>query len=231
MDAEKLRTLHISPEAKSRSQSPLWYIFLGVALFTAMVAYYAWPRKEDDRRASGAQKHEAGTPATAVPGTTNAMPPSAAAPGRANASVLTVSGYIVNRERIELSPRFLGLVKWIGVRKGDAVTNRQVLVLLDDAEQRAHLKEAESRLAYARTALTKAELDYRRIAKLIADHVETQQSEDDARLRLESARASLQEAEATLELNHTYLDWTVIRSTLNGVVLEKLVDEGELVTP
>ncbi len=54
---------------------------------------------------------------------------------------------------------------------------------------------------------------------------------DDARIRLDSARASLHEAEATLELNRTYLDWTVIRSTLNGVVLEKLVDEGELVTP
>jgi dTDP-4-amino-4,6-dideoxygalactose transaminase len=36
-------------------------------------------------------------------------------------SVLTASGYIVNRERIELSPRFLGVVKWIGVKKGDAV--------------------------------------------------------------------------------------------------------------
>jgi len=231
MDAEKLRALQIRPESKTRSQSSLWFIFLGVAFVTAVVAYYAWPGKDDDRRISGGQNNKSEAGALVASAKTNAAGLPGAATGRAHHSVLTVSGYIVNRERIELSPRFLGLVKWIGVRKGDAVTNGQVLVLLDDAEQRARVKEAESRLANARTALTKAELDYRRIAKLIADNIETRQAEDDARIRLDSARASLHEAEATLELNRTYLDWTVIRSTLNGVVLEKLVDEGELVTP
>src|ERR1051325_3443606 len=231
MDAEKLRALQISPESKARSQSSLWFIFLGVALVTALVACLAWPRTGDDRRISGNQENPSRPAASAVPATTNVPAPSGVASTRALHSVLTVSGYIVNRERIELSPRFLGLVKWIGVRKGDAVTNGQVLVLLDDAEQRAHVKEAESRLANAQTALTKAELDYVRITKLIANNIETQQSVDDARIHLESARASLREAEATLELNRTYLDWTVIRSTLDGVVLEKLVDAGELVTP
>ena len=47
--------------------------------------------------------------------------------------LLTVSGYVIPRERIELSPRFMGMVKWIGVKKGDPVTNNQVVVLLDDA--------------------------------------------------------------------------------------------------
>src|SRR5207253_11464611 len=99
-------------------------------------------------------------------------------------SVLTVSGYIVNRERIELSPRFMGVVKWIGVKKGDAVTNGQIVVLLDDAEQRARLAEAEGRLANAKVAVAKAELDHQRMRKLIASQIETQQTEDDLRLRV-----------------------------------------------
>src|SRR5206468_5028648 len=48
---------------------------------------------------------------------------------------------------------------------------------------------------------------------------------------LEGSRAMLQEAQGQLNLARTYLEWTVIRSTINGVVLEKLVDAGELVTP
>jgi HlyD family secretion protein len=156
---------------------------------------------------------------------------SAAPAARVAGSVLTVSGYIVNRERIEISPRFLGQVKWIGVRKGDTVTNNQVLVLLDDAEQQARVKEAEGRLANARSGLDKAEIDFARVSKLIADKIETKQAEDDARIRLDSARAQLREAQAALELAQTYLSWTVIRSSLNGVVLEKLADVGELVTP
>jgi HlyD family secretion protein len=123
------------------------------------------------------------------------------------------------------------VVKWIGVKKGDAVTNGQVVVLLDDAEQKARLTEAEGRLANAKAAMTKAELDYQRIQKLIADRIETRQTEDDARLRLESAHAAAKEMEGTVEVARTYLDWTIIRSPINGVVLEKLVDAGELVSP
>src|SRR5260370_42388863 len=138
---------------------------------------------------------------------------------------------MVNREGFELSPRLMGVVKWIGVHKGDTVTNGQVVVLLDDAEQKARLLEAQGRLANAQTSQAKAELDYQRIKKLIADKVETPQAEDDARLKLEAARAMLQVAQGTVEVAKTYLDWTVIRSTIDGVVLEKLVDAGELVTP
>ncbi len=41
----------------------------------------------------------------------------------------------------------------------------------------------------------------------------------------------VQEAEGTRDLAKIYLEWTVIRSPINGVVLEKLVDPNELVVP
>jgi HlyD family secretion protein len=226
MDSEKLRSLQIRPEAKTRPQRTIWIIFVGVILLTSVFVFYAWPKKGDERRLFGADKVTAGSRAGV-----NAAPITNSAPSRTNDSVLTVSGYIVTRERIELSPRFLGTVKWIGVRKGDIVTNGQVVVLLDDAEHKARLQEAEGRLANARAAVTKGELDYQRMKKLIADKIETPEREDDVRLRLEAARATVQEAQGTLELARTYLEWTVIRSPINGVVLEKLVDANELVTP
>jgi len=132
---------------------------------------------------------------------------------------------------VAVSPRFMGVVKWIGVKKGDAVTNQQVLVLLDDAEQKARVAEAESQLANARISLSKAEIDYTRLKRLIADKVETPANEDDFRLRVEAAKASVRVAEAQVDLQRTYLDWTVIRSPVTGVVLEKLVQAGELVMP
>ena len=226
MDPEKLKSLQIKPEAKTRPQRSIWIIFVGVILLTSVVVYYAWPKKGDERRLFGADKMKSvGRPGANAAAITNS--PSA----KTNGSVLTVSGYIVTRERIELSPRFLGTVKWIGVKKGDMVTNGQVVVLLDDAEHKARLQEAEGRLGNAKAAVTKGELDYQRMKKLIADKIETPEREDDVRLRLEAARATLQEAQGTLELARTYLEWTVIRSPINGVVLEKLVDANELVTP
>jgi HlyD family secretion protein len=236
MDAEKLRALQITREAKTRSQGALWWIFLGVAAVSAVAIYFAWPRVGDDQRMFKGRdrKIEATTRGASGSGGATASQTEGSIPassGKIQGSVLTVSGYIVNRERIEVSPRFLGQVKWIGVRKGDTVTNGQVLVLLDDAEQRARVAEADGRLANTKAAVTKAELDYQRIQKLITDKIETEQTADDARLRLEGARATLRELEGALAVAKTYLDWTVIRSPIDGVVLEKLVDAAELVTP
>jgi HlyD family secretion protein len=230
MDAEKLQALQINPEAKERPRGAVWVIFLGVALITAGAAYFAWPKKDDGRRFVGHKDGaSSGAPANSTSSPTNAA--TASADARRDGVVLTVSGYIINRERIELSPRFMGQVKWIGVRKGDSVTNGQVMVLLDDAEQQARVKEAEGQVAAARTGVEKATLDYERMKRLIASKIETPQNEDDYRLRVDSARAALKQTEGALDLARTYLDWTIIRSTIDGVVLEKLVDSGELVTP
>ncbi len=244
MDAEKLKSLQIDPRAKSRSSGALWMIFVAVLLVTGVSLYFAWPKKGDDVRLFGGKDGKSETKvASAQPGSVSSAggvgskpasaptPSSGAGSGKVEGSVLTVSGYIVNRERIEISPRFLGLVKWIGVRKGDTVTNGQVLVRLDDAEQQARVTEAEGRVANTEAALEKAQLDYERMKRLIIDRIETKEREDETRLRVESTKAGLKEAKGALELARTYLDWTVIRSSIDGVVLEKLADAGELVTP
>ena len=146
-------------------------------------------------------------------------------------SVLTVSGYIVNRERIELSPRFMGVVTWVGVKKGDTVTNGQVVVLLDNTEYKARLQQADGAVANAKAALNKAELDSERVSQLAKTDIASKEAQDNARIGLESARAMLKEAEGARDVAQTYFDWCTIRSPINGVVLEKLVDPNELVAP
>lgn len=224
MDSQQLEKLRIRVESKQRKRGTPWLIFGGVLALTGAAIYFAWPKGEERRL--GGMASSTNRSAGSLSASTNAM-----ASGSASDAVLTVSGYIVNRERIEISPRFLGVVKWIGVKKGDTVTNSQVVVLLDDAEQKARLLEAEAQAANARVAVEKAELDYTRVRNLIAQNIETKQLEDDSRLRVDAAKASLKQTEAMVELARTHLDWTVIRSPISGVVLEKLVDQGELVTP
>lgn len=284
MDSDKLKDLRIQPEAKRRSNRSLWVIVLLVLGLTAAAVFFALPRAGDDRRVvdTRAKKHD-GTSSPAE----NHSTASAAPAKNKDGVALTVSGYIINRERIELSPRFMGVVKWIGVKKGDAVTNGQVVVLLDDAEYKtrlaeaearigtaktavatarlavpdseARLAQAEARLASARASVEKAEIDFQRADKLVRESAEPQQLADDTRLRLESARAAVREADAALTAARLapdearsrldsaqaavreaesakataalYLDWTVIRSPIDGVVLEKLVDPNELVVP
>lgn len=233
MNDDKLQQLNIDSTSKRRTQRPFWSILIGVAVVIGVALYFWWPRESDKVRMMKGKTpiNSSGNinlSANSTNSNTVSIPINA---GPVDGSVLTVSGYIINRERIELSPRFMGTVKWIGVKKGDTVTNGQVVVLLDNSEYAARLQEVEGRINHAGIAIQKAELDYDRTSKLQKANVESKQLEDDARLRVESAKATLKEVEGAKSLIKTYIDWCVIRSPIDGVVLEKLVDPNELVVP
>lgn len=238
MNSDKLKNLQFDDDLKSRPTRSLWMIFLGVAVILALTVYFAMPREGDDNRVMVAKNSSGqGSTATNQAAATsssapkNSLTPAAAAAIVPGETVLTVSGYIVNRERIEISPRYQGVVKWIGVKKGDTVTNGQVVVLLDDTEYKARLQETQGRLENARVAVAKAELDLKRTQQLVREKVEMTKLEDDARLELEAKLATVKELEGSLKLAQTYLDWTIISSPIDGVVLEKLVDPNEIVVP
>jgi RND family efflux transporter MFP subunit len=239
VDAEKVKQLSLPPESKTTRRRGTFWIFFLIAVAASVTAFLAIPRKSDQQRLAGYDKGASGEQPAAQPIRAGDKALDAAAGSSApvaqessnSDALLTVSGYIVTRERIELSPRFMGVVRWIGVKKGDTVTNGQVVVLLDDSEYRARLAEIEARARSAGIAVERAELDYQRAKTLVTSNVEMQKAEDDARLQLAAARASLEEIAAGRKLIETYLDWTVIRSPIDGVVLEKLVDPNELVVP
>jgi len=228
---------------KRRPRGAVKAIFVVIALAVVVAAYFAWHKSGNDHRVFGDDPYAKTKNEPAVSKQTTSSQPSEAATktvntepkpavgGNPSNSLLTVSGYIINRERIEISPRFQGVVKWIGVKKGDAVKKDQIVVLLDDAEQKAQVASSEGRLSSAHVALDRAELNYRRVRELFARDVSSKEAEDEARLSVEAAKALIAETEGQLALAKTYQDWTVIHSPIDGVVLEKLAEPGELVTP
>ncbi len=231
MNTDKLKGLKIAPEEKSRPQGAVWTIVIVVLIVLLAAVAFIKPWAKDNRETADNPAGSSVSTNAAIAKSVSEIAAQKNSPAAPGDSVLTVSGYIINRERIEISPRFLGMVKWIGVKKGDTVTNGQVVVKLDDAEFRARLLEAEGQLSNARAAVERDELNYQRITNLISSAVESKQSADNARLALEGDRASLQAAQGAYELAKTYVDWCVIRSPINGVVLEKLVNPDELVMP
>ena len=253
MNPTKLSELRIDPSQKRRPRGTILSVFIVVGIALAAALTVVWLRRGGERRVIGSLNASEGMPANTdlarVPASTPSTPStpnaatkrtsepssSALSTGKSPVSdpslLLTVSGYIINRERIEVSPRFQGVVEWIGVRKGEHVTKGQVVVRLENAEQRARVLEAEGRLAVGRVALARAELALGRAKALRDLDATSEEVHDEARLAAESARAQIKEIEGQVALVRTYLDWTLIQSPIDGVVLEKLVEPGELVAP
>jgi HlyD family secretion protein len=225
MKRDDLEKLRIPREQRSSRGSHAILIFLAIAFILVAATWFAWPRVSDSKRlVSKTEPYQADSSSAPTPVASPAPPDQSGV-------LLTTSGYIINRERIELSPRFVGIVRWIGAKKGDPVKKGQVVVLLDDSEQRARVTEAEGRLARAQAALQIARTRFNRLKTLREQRVESEQQLDDAHAELTAAEAGLREAQGLLDLARWQLAWTVIRSPIDGVVLEKLADENELVSP
>jgi HlyD family secretion protein len=226
MKRDDLEKLRIPREQRSSRGTQAALIFIAIAIILLAAAWFAWPRASDSKRlVSQTQPHQPNSAEL------SALPAASPSPADQSGVLLTTSGYIINRERIELSPRFVGIVRWIGVKKGDPVKKDQVVVLLDDSEQRSRVTEAEGRLARAQAALQIAKTRFNRLKTLREQRVESEQQLDDALADLNAADAGLREARGLLDLARWQLAWTVIRSPIDGVVLEKLADENELVSP
>ena len=219
--SDQLRQLIIPSEKKVRRRTGpvlIIVIVLGVVLTTAAIYLFT---RHNDRPVSPDKSR----PVAQLPGPGPAQAPK---PGDA---VLTVSGYIIPRARIEISPRFQGTVKWIGVKKGDPVKKGDVMVRLEDDEYRSQSDKASGQQALAEANLSNAATNLMRQLDLAKNNVQSQQVLDDARRARDAAAAELRVAKSQVQLAQTYLDWCVIRAPIDGTILEKLVEPDELVVP
>lgn len=221
---ETLSKLTINTERKVRKKSgPVWIIVIVLFVLAACLLTYAATHKAD----RAPIKSKGGGTGAVV----EAVPVKPQEPPKPGDPVLTVSGYIIPRERIEISPKFQATVAWIGVKKGDAVKKDDVIVKLDDREFQARVLEAQGRLAFAEANLANAEINLKRQMELAKNDVDSQRALDDSRRARDAAAAEITMAKGALALAQTYLDWCTIRAPIDGTILEKLVDPNELVVP
>ena len=93
--------------------------------------------------------------------------------------ILSASGYIVAHHKINVNSKVTGRVAWIGVEKGDRVSQGQVLVRLEDDEFRAQVEQAKGTVENAKAYLEELENGSRPQEILQSQH------------NLEEARANL----------------------------------------
>lgn len=109
---------------------------------------------------------------------------------RGSEVALNATGYIVAAHRIEVAAKVVGKVSWIGVEKGDHVTEGQVIVRLEDDEYRAQLAEARGNLNNLQAKLDQAVHGSRpeEISEALANLNVAKADQENARLTLERIR-------------------------------------------
>ena len=130
---------------------------------------------------------------------------------------IDTNGIVVTKDEMRLSFKMGGVVRRIQVQEGDVVKQGQRLAEIE-------LTEVEAQVEQARQLAEKATRDLKRGENLYADQVISLEQLQDLRTQAALADAQFKSA----RFNQGY---SVITAPRNGVVLRKLVEERELVSP
>jgi RND family efflux transporter MFP subunit len=124
------------------------------------------------------------------------------------------SGQFTTDDETMLSFKTGGIVDRIYVKEGDKIRKGQMLAILD-------LTEISSQVNQTQIAYEKALRDYDRIENLRKDSVATLEQLQNSKTGLELARQQLNAAKFNLQ-------YSEIRAAHDGVVLQKLANEGQI---
>ncbi|MCP4433662.1 MAG: efflux RND transporter periplasmic adaptor subunit [Gammaproteobacteria bacterium] len=139
-----------------------------------------------------------------------------------------LDGVIEAINQATLSAEVSGRIEAIHFDVDDIVKQGEVLVRIRDNEYRARLEQSKATLSEAATVFDNAEREFNRIDGLYKDKVVSKAQYDQASATLESSRARVKSAQASVRQEQIHLDNTIIRAPYSGVVVARHVKPGEL---
>lgn len=130
---------------------------------------------------------------------------------------------------VSVGTQVSGTVKKLYVDFNDPVKKGQPLLELDDALVAAAERQSAASVASARASLDLAVANEARMKQLLAQEYVSKQEYDQARQALKAGQAQLALAHAQNERDRANLNFTIIRSPVDGVVIDRVVDLGQTV--
>jgi len=122
-----------------------------------------------------------------------------------------------------------GTIEKLYVDFNDTVKKGQVLIKLDRSLLNAEVLSANATLLKNQAELAQAEAEFERSKKLFEKGFLSESDYILAETSLQTARAAIQSSKATLKRAKTNQKYAVIKSPIDGTVIERNVDEGQTI--
>ena len=202
------------------------YLFWGVTiLLVAVIALLVWKKRTADNQVSY-QTQEVSRGSITV--------------------TVSATGTLQPNNQVDVGSEISGTFKTVEVDYNDRVKRGQVLGRIDTAKQEALVKQTVASLEAARAKVLQAHATVSEAKAKLARLVQVQEASggkvpsksemESARAAFEravadeaNAKASVTQAEASLEVQRIDLAKSVLRSPINGIVLKRAVEPGQTV--
>jgi HlyD family secretion protein len=156
---------------------------------------------------------------------------------RSNIEKRTVAtGKVEPRNEILIKPQMSGIIAEVYKEAGDVVKAGDIIAKIKVIPDMVSLNSAESRVSRAELSYNQAKKDYERDVKLFNEKVISREEFEKSKLQFENDKEELKSAKDNLSLTRdgiltdkTQLTNTLVRSTINGTILDIPVKVGNSV--
>ncbi len=144
-------------------------------------------------------------------------------------NIVTATGTIEAITTVDIGTQVSGIIKNVFVDFNDIVKEGQLLAKIDETNLLEQLKQSQASLDQAIAQLNYQESTYRRLKALYEKQLVAEADYDQALFNLENAKASVVNARSAVSRAQVNLNYATITSPIDGVVLNRAVEEGQTV--
>ncbi|MFY8326791.1 efflux RND transporter periplasmic adaptor subunit [Pseudoalteromonas sp. ZZD1] len=142
-----------------------------------------------------------------------------------------VPGTVIAKQNTQISSRVMAQVERFNVRAGDKVAKGDVLITLQQDDLKAQLAQSDAQIKAIQASLTQAEKQLKRVNDLYSQGLVSVSDYDDAKAKFDNAAANLAVAQQQQTQAQVALNYTQIKAPISGVVVERLVEPGDIASP
>ena len=146
------------------------------------------------------------------------------------------TGKVEPRDEILIKPQISGIIDEVYKEAGQTIRKGEVIAKVKVIPELGQVNSAESRVRIAQLNADQAETDYKRSEKLYDDKLISKEEYEKTLVTVRQAREELQTSKDALEIikegitkNSASLSSTLIRSTIDGLILDVPVKAGNSV--
>ncbi|MBA2351373.1 MAG: efflux RND transporter periplasmic adaptor subunit [Burkholderiales bacterium] len=140
------------------------------------------------------------------------------------------NGHVEAVDTVQIRPRVAGYIDEIHFQEGAEVKKGDVLFVIDQRSYRAELNRAQAELERSRAQSVLASAQAERAKKLLQTRVMSRDEYDERIAAHTQARAAIRASEAAVEVAKLNLEYTTVRSPIDGRTGRALVTPGNLVS-
>ena len=143
----------------------------------------------------------------------------------------TTIGSVISDNRIQITSRITGYINEISVREGEQIHKGDILVSLDSNDIEGAIQQAEAAVNKSESALKDAQIDLERYEALFKEGSVPENALRKVRLQRDVSQETLHAALAAFETAKSQRQYILIKSPVDGIVVERQKRAGDLATP